>query len=205
MQNMKKLVTAAVLVVAMVLALPGVASAQAAAPNCPPGQPPGRPPGTPPGNPPVPTGRPNYPPGRCQLALSQSSAARGDTFTATGGGFVPGESVALSIGSIPVSTVVADANGAFSVQLTVPRDAPIGRTDVQASAPSQTLTAGFEVVAAGAEASRGARATAAASTRSGLLARTGAAIATLTAAGTLLAALGGLLVVATRRRRALTA
>src|SRR3954447_2088005 len=84
------------------------ASAQAAAQGCPPGQPPGRPPGAPPGNPPVQTGRPNYPPGRCQLGLSKNAGERGDTFTANGNGFVPGETVALSIAGRPAGSAVAD-------------------------------------------------------------------------------------------------
>src|SRR3954470_15063218 len=95
------------------------APAQAAAQGCPPGQPSGRPPGAPPGNPPVQTGRPNYPPGRRQLALSQSSGQRGDTFTATGNGFVPGETVALSIAGRSAGSAVADPDGTFVAQVTV--------------------------------------------------------------------------------------
>ncbi len=60
------------------LGLSTAASGQSAASPCPAGQPPGRPPGAPPGNPPVETGRPQYPPGRCQMALSQSSADQGE-------------------------------------------------------------------------------------------------------------------------------
>src|SRR3954452_7185138 len=89
------------------------ASAQAAAQGCPPGQPSGRPPGAPPGSPPVQTGRPNYPPGKCQLALSQSSGQRGDTFTANGNGFVPGETVALSIAGKSAGSAVAADDGTF--------------------------------------------------------------------------------------------
>ena len=175
------------------------ASAQAAAPNCPPGQPTGRPPGTPPGNPPVPTGRPDYPPGRCQLALSQSAAQRGETFTATGGGFVPGESVVLSLGSRQLTSVVADPNGAFAVELTVPDDAPFGRTEVVASAPSQTLNAAFEVVAAPAASRSAAQET------SGVLARTGEQIARLASVGLSLVLVGVVLVIVVRRRRSAAA
>jgi LPXTG-motif cell wall-anchored protein len=202
-RHMRKVTRALVPVVVLLMALATSAlpaSAQAAAPNCPPGQPFGRPPGTPPGNPPVPTGRPDYPPGRCQLALSQSAAARGDTFTATGGGFVPGESVVLSLGSARLTSVVADANGAFSVELTVPNDAPLGRTEVKAIAPSQELTAAFEVVAAPA-ASRSKTATQA----NGLLAHTGQQITGIASLGLTLVLIGVVLLIVVRRRRAAAA
>jgi hypothetical protein len=197
MQKTVKAAALAVVALMACIALPSAAFAQAAAPNCPPGQPSGRPPGTPPGNPPVQTGRPAYPPGRCQLALSQSSAARGDTFQASGGGFVPGEEVTLSIAGRSVRTVLADPNGAFAVDLTVPDDAPLGRTEVLASSASQQLSAAFEVIAPAA--SRG-RAEA-----GSLLPRTGAEFLATASLGAVLVGLGGLLVLGSRRRRPLPA
>jgi hypothetical protein len=173
------------------------ATAQAAASTCPPGQPPGRPPGRPPEDPPIHTGRPDYPPGRCQLALSQSSAARGDTFRATGDGFIPGETVTLSIAGINVTTVVADANGTFATDLTVPRNAPLGRTQVLATGAGQQLAAAFEVVPspAGNAAPRA----------SGALVRTGEDIARLASLGLALLLTGAIIVMVVRRRRAATA
>jgi hypothetical protein len=178
-------------------ALVGLAAApahgQGAGNPCPPGQPPGRPPGTPPGNPPVDTGRPQYPPGRCQLALSQSAAGRGETFQASGGGFVPGEQVTLSIAGNPVKTVTADSNGAFAADLTVPGNAPFGATQVAAAGANQTLTAAFEVTAAPARTSSG---------REGAsLPRTGVEIAATVALALVLIALGGLAVAWARERR----
>ena len=197
---MRKSLSAAVLVLctvaAMVFLQAAPVSGQAAAPNCPPGQPFGRPPGVPPSDPPANTGRPAYPPGRCQLALSRSAAARGDTFTATGGGFVPGEEVTLSIAGSNVRRVVADANGAFAVELQVPQGAPVGSTEVVASAPSQTLSAAFEVLAPAAAASDPA------AQRSGVaLSRTGQDVADLAAAGASLVLVGVVIVTIVRRRR----
>ena len=172
----------------------GAASGQAAAPNCPPGQPSGRPPGAPPDSPPGNPGRPAYPPGRCQLALSQSSAARGDSFRASGGGFAPGEDVTLSIAGMNVRSVAADANGAFAADLTVPDDAPVGRTEVRATGANQTLAAAFEVLAPAAAArSRAPEAS--------FLPRTGSEFVATAALGAVLLALGAVLVLSARRTR----
>lgn len=192
--------TAMLLVMVALTALLGLtaapASGQAAAENCPPGQPFGRPPGTPPNQPGQPTGRPSdYPPGRCQLALSRSAAQRNETFTATGGGFVPGEEVTLSIAGSNVRRVVADPNGAFSVELTVPDDAPFGATKVLATGATQQLSADFEVLR-GAATSRSAPAT------QGGLVRTGSDAIGLASAGLSLVLIGGVLVMIVRRRRA---
>jgi LPXTG-motif cell wall-anchored protein len=185
----------ALLAVVSVLALDqSGAFAQAAAQGCPPGQPSGRPPGAPPGSPPVQTGRPNYPPGRCQLALSQSAGQRGDTFTATGNGFVPGETVALTMAGRSAGSAVADPSGTFVASVTVPGDAPLGSTAVLASGQSQQLSADFQVLGAGAAADPGQQ--------SASLPRTGAQVAGLTGLGALLLAVGALAVTTTRRRRA---
>lgn len=192
---MKCLAAGVLAITALVGLSASPATGQAATGNCPPGQPSGRPPGTPPGEPPVNTGRPAYPPGRCQLALSRAAAARGDTFQASGAGFAPGESVTLSIAGRPVMTLAADANGAFSVALTVPDDAPIGRTQVLATAASLELVAAFEVLAPPGQAQSASPARAAA-----LLSRTGADIAATAAAGVVLV-LGGLFGLLTARQR----
>jgi len=181
-------------VFALVLAVP--AGAQAS--PCPPGQPTGRPPGTPPNDAGQPDGRPPYPPGRCNLALSQSAADRGQTVQARGEGFVPGETVAFSIGGRQVATAVADSTGAAVADLTVPNDAAYGRTEVTASGEAQVLSAAFEVVAPAA-ADRG-RSSAAAAAGAGV-ARTGAAIAAMTLLGVTLLGLGAVFVVGARRRR----
>lgn len=169
----------------------GTAFAQAASNGCPPGQPSGRPPGTPPNATPPNNGRPqNYPAGRCQFGLSQNAAKRGETVTATGEGFVPGETVVLSVGGVRAASALAGADGRFATQLTVPSSAPLGATTVLATGQSQELSASFEVLGAGAPA-----------TGSGTLPRTGNDLLPIAAGGLVLVGIGALAVVTTRRRR----
>ena len=167
----------------------GAAFGQAATNGCPPGQPTGRPPGTPPNATPPANGRPaNYPAGRCQFGLSTAAAARGETVTASGEGFVPGETVVLSIAGVRAGSAAVGADGTFSGQLTVPKAAPLGRTTVLATGQSQELSASFEVLGAPA-------------TGSGTLPRTGNELLPAAAGGVLLIGLGTVAVVTTRRRR----
>ena len=169
----------------------GSAFGQAATNGCPPGQPSGRPPGTPPNATPPPNGRPaNYPAGRCQFGLDRAAAARGETFTATGEGFVPGETVVLSIAGVRAGSARAGADGTFSGQITVPNAAPLGRTTVLATGQGQELSASFEILGSSAPA-----------TGSGTLPRTGNELLPATLGGVLLVGLGTVAVVTTRRRR----
>lgn len=195
-KTMKVVSALAAVVLAAVVTLSSPVSAQSARRDCAPGQPSGRPPGTPPNQPGPPDGRPpQYPPGRCQLALSQSSAARGDSFQASGGGFEPGEQVTLRIAGRNAATAIAGSDGVFAATLTVPGDAAFGRTQVLASGRSQELAADFEVI-------RPAAAAGAAPARSsGALPRTGAESTAVALFGVVLTAGGLLLVQATRRRR----
>lgn len=194
MSKTKKVVVALV-ALATLLTVASPASAQSDRRECAPGQPTGRPPGTPPNQPGPPDGRPpQYPPGQCQLALSQSAGQRGDTFQATGGGFVPGETVTLSMSGQRLTTATADGNGAFAATLTVPADAAFGRTEVLAAGQSQELAAAFEVLPANAAA-------AAPSRSSGTLPRTGVEVAAMALFGAVLTAGGVLLVLAMRRRQ----
>lgn len=196
MHKMMRATAVLVLTLVTVLALAPAASGQAAAEGCPPGQPPGRPPGTPPNEPPPQSNRPNYPPGRCQFGLSQNAAERGQTFRATGNGFVPGETVVLSIAGLRAGSGLVGADGAFTAQLTVPAAAPLGRTQVLATGQTQELSADFEVLGtatagAAAPADRGGSS----------LPRTGAELTAMGLFGAVLTAAGALLVLAARQRR----
>jgi hypothetical protein len=171
---------------------------QAAANGCPPGQPSGRPPGQPPTQPGRPDGRPpSYPPGRCQLALSQSAATRGESFQASGSGFVPGETVTLSFAGRR-STVVASPDGTFGTTLTVPADAPLGRTQVRATGASLELEATLEIVGGRAQGSGAGGRVGAASND---LPRTGGPWGDFAVLGVVLTVLGTALVIVARRRR----
>lgn len=189
------------LVVSVVAVLTFAAPSSGQASPCPPGQPPGRPPGVPPNQPGPPPGRPPaYPPGECNLALSQSAAQRGQTVHASGNGYATGETVVVTLGGQQVGTAVADSVGAFSLDFTVPADAPIGRTDVLASSASRELTAAFEVIGA-AEASRGS----AADERAAALSSTGTDAARLALLGVGFVLAGVVLLIVVRRRRSLPA
>jgi hypothetical protein len=60
------------------------------------------------------------------LSLSQTSGSPGTTLTLAGSGFAPTETVTIHagrIGSVPISTVVTDASGSFTVTARVPQHA----------------------------------------------------------------------------------
>lgn len=192
----------AVLMGALLIFGSAPASAQEQRDRCPAGQPPGRPPGRPAEPPATPPGQPadrppQYPPGRCQLALSKTFAERTGIVAATGDGFVPGETVTLSIGGRKLAELTAGSDGAFSTTFTVPADAALGATQVRAASATQVLSANFEVVGS-------AAAAAPAGTGSGSLPRTGTELAGLGGAGILLIGVGTAAVMMARRRKAAT-
>ncbi|HEX7167980.1 MAG TPA: hypothetical protein VF230_13465 [Acidimicrobiales bacterium] len=195
-------VLAALLTVVAVALVPAAALAQTASP-CPPGQPPGRPPGVPPGPPAgtPPSGRGQYPPGECNLRLSQSAAQRGQTVGTSGSGFVPGEVVAMSLqpGGQSLGTTTANAQGEIAHDVVIPADAPLGENRVLAASATRELSASLEVVATPAT-SRSNRASAPTSTAGGSLARTGVAIAGTVTLGSVLVMAGVLILGAARRR-----
>ncbi|MGC7102920.1 HtaA domain-containing protein [Amycolatopsis lurida] len=82
--------------------------------------------------------------------LTLNSVVQGGTLTATGSGFTPGESVALT-SEAPEVSAVADTAGAFFVTLAIPRSLGVGAHLVTATgAVSQKpVTAAFTVTAAG--------------------------------------------------------
>ena len=168
---------------------------------CAPGQPPDRPPGQPPrGDPPRrPEDRPPYPPGKCQLRTSSSTAAQGSTLTASGDGFVPGETVRLTLGGVEVGQATAGSDGVFTTEIAIPRNAPLGTQVLSATGSAQELTTNIEVLAAGA--SRGG-ARSAPLDASDTLPRTGALVVAQVGLSAALILGGAVLVLTTRRRRA---
>lgn len=192
------------------LVVVGLLAAPAQAQNdspCPAGQPPGRPPGQ--AQPDDQTARGQYPIGECQLRLSQSIAAQGETIQAAGGGFAANSPVNLALNGEAIASATTGGNGGFTTDLRIPDDAAIGRGLITAegadpSGDTRVLSANFTVVEAGSEVaaatSRGER-----SGISGMLPRTGAGIAALTATGAGFVAIGTAAVIAARRRRTASA
>lgn len=185
---------------ASTLLVPAPAGAQAE--PCPPGQPTGRPPGTPPGPgaaPGQPTGRPpQYPPGKCQLRLTRSVVAAGDTVGVAGDGFAPGAQVRVAAAGVTLATVAADAGGSFATDVRIPASTAPGLHDVTAAGAgagggTQVLSASLTVTGASRSDTAGLGPS---------LPRTGGdGIVPMTLAGAGLLALGAASVVAARRRR----
>lgn len=189
------------------LALAGSAQAQVAEP-CPPGQPSDRPAGQPNSPPRQPADRPpQYPPGKCQLRLSQSVVAAGGSLQAAGAGFAPGSTVEVSLSgaSLPLASTTADGGGAFSANLVIPASTKPGSHTVTASGGAQVLSASLEVTPAGSRPRAAAGAGGSNAQAAGQnLPRTGSSspLPLALAGGTLLAMGMGAVVVARRRSAA---
>jgi LPXTG-motif cell wall-anchored protein len=194
-------VLAVVFAAALTVLLPAPAGAQAE--PCPPGQPTGRPPGTPPGPgaaPAQPTGRPpQYPPGKCQLRLSRSVVAAGESVGIAGDGFAPGAQVRMAAAGRTLATVAADAGGSFSTDVVIPASLAPGTHEVTASGAA--AAGGTQVLAASLTVT-GAASRSDTAGLGGALPRTGGdGIVPMTIAGSGLLAVGTSAVVAARRRR----
>ncbi|WP_409330141.1 fibronectin type III domain-containing protein [Trujillonella humicola] len=130
-------------------------------------------------------------------AGQSSSVTPGSKITLTGSGYLANSTVTLLVYSSPqvLGTVVADANGAFTVTVEIPAGLAAGShtlvaAGVDAAGNPRYLTMPITVTAAGAAAG------------SGGLAYTGADVAVPALGGLAALALGGGLVLAGRRKRA---
>jgi len=190
--------------------LSGVAPASASTP-CPPGQPPGRPPGQPPGRPGPPRGRPpQYPPGQCEMRMSRSTVAAGQSVTAAGEGFTPGSPVRFALGAQDLQAATTDGAGAFVADVTIPVSTapntyPVTATGPDAAGGTRVLAATLTVTpAAGVSpaSSSSPSGAAAASSPKGGLPRTGSSGSVpLTVGSVGLIVAGTLAVLGARRRR----
>lgn len=140
-----------------------------------------------------------YGPNAPSVTTNTSSVTPGGTLVVTGTGFEPNSLITLVLHSDPVTlgTVTANANGSFTDEVTVPSDTPPGDHTIIAS-DTYGDTASTEIVVTAAV--TGANSTT--SSGGSGLAFTGADIAALTSVGAVALALGGMLVLATRKRRA---
>jgi LPXTG-motif cell wall-anchored protein len=201
-------VLVSVLAVTVVFVTPLVVvsgSALAQTEPCPPGQPSGRVPGTPPGPgavPDQPSGRPaQYPPGKCQLRLSRSVVAAGESVAVSGDGFAPGARIRVAAAGVTLANLAAGPTGSFTTDVVIPASVDPGTYDVTAAGPSggggtQVLSASLTVTSAVASRSRTA----------GLgdeLPRTGNSehLVPTATAGLALVGVGVAAVIASRRRR----
>lgn len=125
---------------------------------------------------------------------SASSLAVGKKITLTGSGYAPNSTVTVLVYSTPqvLTTVVTDASGSFTVEVTVPAGLPAGHHTLVASGVDpggnlRTMTLPVTVVGG--------------TTGQGGLAYTGVAVAPLLGGGVTAVALGAGLLVLSRRRR----
>lgn len=127
---------------------------------------------------------------QAELVIGASTVAQGGTVQVTGRGFGSGETISLTLHSEPLhlAEVVADANGAFRVEVTIPAKAEVGDHTLIAVGARTGLTAQGDLTV-----------TAAAGAGGGLAGTGGAVPAAVIAILFLLVVTGGVLV--TRRRR----
>lgn len=81
---------------------------------------------------------PDYAPDECSLAANTTEAEPGGTITLTGTGFMPNSEVTLEVlgvnlERISLGTVMTDANGNFSVEVTLPDGLPPGQYTITAT------------------------------------------------------------------------
>ncbi|HEY0188767.1 MAG TPA: glycosyl hydrolase family 18 protein [Cellulomonas sp.] len=89
-----------------------------------------------------------------QVTVGLTEVAAGAAQTLVGGGFVPGEDVAVAITdpvAVDLGTVTADADGAALLAFTVPADAGAGVWSVTATGRGGAVSTTFTVTAAGAD------------------------------------------------------
>lgn len=135
-----------------------------------------------------------YGPNAAVITTSTSVAGPGGSLTVFGSSFVPGETITLVLHSTPVTlgTTTADASGSFSTNVTIPSDTPPGAHKLIATGSSgDSSTTALTVT--------GGTATVAVATPD--LPFTGADIAAVSGVGAIALALGGVLLLAGRRRR----
>jgi hypothetical protein len=70
---------------------------------------------------------------RPTLAVSPAIGPRGSSATITGAGWVPNSTVALTLNTVTLTTVVADANGNIAAAINIPATANVGANAIDAN------------------------------------------------------------------------
>lgn len=188
MKTIRMIAVAALALVALLAAAPAYGQAAGGSP-CSPGGPNNS------NNP----NRSQYPPSECGLRLGKSQARPGEPVDITGEGYKGNSNVQIEFRSVPQSmgSATTNSSGTFTKTVTIPADAAPGRHTIVAT--------GFEPSGAPRELSAEITITAAATSaaaRTATLPRTGGqSTLPLVAGGVALVALGGVALVAARRRR----
>lgn len=140
-------------------------------------------------------------PGGPTLTVDRPSVVCGDTVVITGKDFLPDTEVTLTVGGQVIGTVMTDGEGNFSFPWTVPCSLS-GSVTITASDGVNTLSVSITVGAPGPSPTTAPGPT---PSGTGTLPRTGSDSDLLVRGGLLLVAVGGLLVLATRKRDRATA
>lgn len=147
------------------------------------------------------------PAGAPVVTSGSSTVAPGGSITCGAANFEPNETVSLVAHSTPVSlgTVKANAAGAWTASLTIPASLGAGAHQIVATGQSSGEKAVFNFTVVGAAAGTTGATTASGATSTGLpsapLAFTGADTIALTSVAAVALAIGGFLVLGSRRRR----
>lgn len=138
-------------------------------------------------------GAQEYPP-TATLTVNDPNPVCGETVEVRGTGFAPNATVTISIGGHDVGTAQTDAEGNFTFPYTLPDPCDSGEQIIRATDGTTTLLVTISV---------SSTTVTTATTATGNLPRTGSSDSTLRLAqiGILLVAFGGILLMATRKRR----
>jgi hypothetical protein len=132
-------------------------------------------------------------------SVSNQSPTAGGTITFSGSGFLPGETIAITLDNgTTFPSVVANASGAFSTTITLSAGLS-GTHTLTATGTTSGRTSSTTIQVAAASANAGVAPSTGAST--GGLAFTGAAVVGIGALGALLLVGGAAMVLASRRRK----
>jgi hypothetical protein len=138
-----------------------------------------------------------YGPNAAAITSSTSTTGPGGSLTIFGSNFVPGETITFVLHSTPVTlgATTADPSGSFSMNVTIPSDTtPGAHTIVATGSTGDSSTTDLTVT--------GGTASVAVATPN--LPFTGADIAVVSGVGAIALAIGGMLLLAGRRRRQVT-
>ena len=130
-------------------------------------------------------------PSNATLTVNDPNPVCGQTVNVTGTGFLPNTLVTITIAGQVVGTVMSDANGNFTFPYTLPVPCVDGEQTIRATDGTNTLLVNINVSST------------TQTTVSGTLPRTGSSDTSLhlVQVGLLLVGVGGILLVATRKRR----
>lgn len=161
----------------------------------------------------APAGAQEYPPANDYLTIDDVTPTPGQTVTITSGTYVEGGTVTVTITSEPTQLGVAtvDANGAVTLKAAIPAALELGTHTITAAgtSPDGPLSQSITITVVAAGEAGGSTIEAGAATEGGgaaggSLPQTGSnSTMPLARAAALLLAIGGVLTLATRRRRAM--